>query len=262
MESHGQCCGGTFAWRIASIRPSMPTSSWNCSTSSAATKQSASEPACCSTPHLRKTSRPLVINFPSIFAACSQKERGRWGTRCGRNCRPLPRERHRFAEARRVGFARRDLAMNTAVAGSQMPASEFATNRTHVLALIPSRPLSNWTWPICHEIDQARCLHRDLSWTTNIDQGSGPTRETRHQVPVRTQQSMGDRRLSAVEHRALHQSFLPAERRACGAQGPNCIGGTAFHRTGGGDYLQLRTRLFRLFHQENRLPVQIVPRQA
>jgi hypothetical protein len=73
---------------------------------------------------------------------------------------------------------------------------------------------------------------------------------------------MGDRWLSAVEHRALHQSFLPAQRRARGAQGPNCLGGTAFHRTGGGDYLQLRTRLFRLFHQEDWLPVQIMPRQA
>ena len=44
-------------------------------------------------------------------------------------------------------------------------------DRTHVLTLIPSRPLSNRTWPICYEIDRARCLHRDLSWTTNIDQG-------------------------------------------------------------------------------------------
>jgi hypothetical protein len=72
---------------------------------------------------------------------------------------------------------------------------------------------------------------------------------------------MGNRRFTTLECGALHQSFLPAECKAGGAQGSYRFRGAAFHRSRGGDNLQLRTRIFRVLLQGNRLPLQIMPRK-
>jgi hypothetical protein len=73
---------------------------------------------------------------------------------------------------------------------------------------------------------------------------------------------MGNRRFTTLECSTLHQSLLPAQCKGGGASGPDRFRGAAFHCSRGGDNLQLRTRIFRVLLQENRLPLQIMPRKG
>src|SRR5215510_7892115 len=65
-----------------------------------------------------------------------------------------------------------------------------------------------------------------------------------------------------MERSALHEPFLLAECEARVAQGADRIRGIALHRTWGGNNLRLRSRIFRLLHQERRLPLRRMPHQG